>query len=825
MNPRHISEVPEYIEETKRKKDGSEETVQIPRRAVAPYNFVELPEKVVEAELPLPEGDRYHSERHTGRIECTLITESPLYTRCGLTTDNFAKYSEIPEKYLKPPKDATDQQKKQWEEEKKRWETERRKTLAPFFTYRSDKFPVLPGSSLRGMLRTLVEIISFGKIDRVSNEHRLFFRAVAANPEKDSLGEAYKIYVDPKKVKAGYLKKDSEGWYIQPAKTEQGATFAWVRETPLNLQNFKKFNDNKYEPQYISVSYRSVAVDNTDRAKPKRLFANDVELPDTHPKKGVLVTSGNMKQGNELSPRRNHCVVFECLIFEANSTSRKLRVDNTAIEHYRNAMTDFQKKSPFDKDWGIIEEKEKHPVFYSHPENGNTVGFFGQSPNFRIPYSPEGNGHATTVADFIPKDLTKIGLVDLADAIFGWIKRETDKEKLPDGVDKQRAGRVFITDAIYQSDKDGIWYENNPVTPQILASPKPTCFPHYLVQPEENNPDAHPSQLKHYANQPIQDTVIRGHKLYWHKGSNPDFKLPPPPAPKKVIDLQKKVLDTHTSEVSDTQTTQIKPIKQGVVFKFDIHFENLSDVELGALLWVLDIAKNDNYRLSLGMGKPLGLGAVKIEPTLHLSRRQKRYKKLFDSNNSWEKGEIESSKDLGNYVSKFESYMLEKLNHTGDFKNLCRIKMLLAMLSWPGITDVENNTRYMEIKRERKPRIGDDPNEYKQRPVLPDPLDVMREVTGIKIECDRLSPFLPKKSTQQITQLFSEGQEIEAKIFDIKVEEGQKLKTTIIYEIQDSDCLAKEDIYKQKVSLAVGDVLKVSIVKVQGKSVRRVKRV
>lgn len=794
MNPKHISEV----------RDN--------RQAIAPYNFVELPEQVVTVDPDsLPSGDRYHLDLKTGIIKCTLTTESPLYIRCGMTTADFIKYSELPEKYSKPPKDATEQQNKQWEEEKKQWEVERRKTLAPFFTYRSDKFPVLPGSSLRGMLRTLVEIISFGKIDRVSNEHRLFFRAVAANSEKDSLGKAYKIYVDPKKVKAGYLKKDSEGWYIQPAKTEKGATFAWVRETPLNLPKFLNFNNDKYEPQYISVSYRSVAVDHTDRAK--RLFANDVELPDTHPRKGVLVTSGNMKQGNEPSPRRNHCVVFECLIFEANSNSRKLRVDDIAIEHYRNALTDFQKKSPFDKDWGILQENQNHPVFYYPPENENKVGFFGQSPNFRIPYSPEGNGHAMTVVDFIPEDLKKLASIDLADAIFGWVKQESKSEKLPQNFDKykQRSGRIFVTDALYHSNQNGIWYEDKPLTPQILSGPKPSCFPHYLVQPSADK-----SELKHYASEPITETVIRGHKLYWHKGSNPDFKLPPS---KKIIGSPKKV--------SDTQTTLIKPINQGVTFKFNIHFENLSDVELGALLWVLNIAKDDAYRFKMGMGKPLGLGAVKIEPTLYLSSRQKRYQNLFDSNDGWKKGETESNKDISNYVSKFETYMLEKLNHSGDFKNLCRIQMLLAMLSWPGLTDIEL-TRYMEIERAiNKSHIGKPVkqndktvNEYKDRPVLPNPLDVM----GIKIECDRPSLSTSKKSAKQPIQHFSEGQEIDAKVVNIQVQEGQKLKTIITYEIQASDCSAKEETYKP-VSLAVGDILKVTIVKAQGKSIRKVKRV
>ncbi len=818
MNPKHIDEVPKFIKDDKGKN--------IPRRAVAPYNFVELPEKVVEVEAEeLPSSDRYHLDRHTGRIECSLTTSSPLYIRCGLTPANFTKYSE----YSNLAKDATEEQKKKWEEEKKEWDTERRTILSPFFTYQSDTLPVIPGSSLRGMLRNLVEIISFSKINRVSNENRLFFRAVAANPEKDSLGKAYKRYVDPKKVKAGYLKKDREGWYIQPAQeAEQGATFAWVREITLNLPNLKKFNDDKYESQYIPVSYESVAVDNTDRAK--RLFANNVELPDTHPKKGVLVTSGNMKQGNEPSPRRNHCVIFECLVFEANSTSRKLRVDNTAIEHYSNALTDFQKKLPFDKDWGML--AENRPVFYLPPQNDDdTVAFFGQSPNFRIPYSPESNGHATTVVDFIPENLRKLASLDFADAIFGWVKQESESEKLPQNFDKQKAGRVCVTDALYQNNQNGIWYEDKPLTPQILSGPKPSCFPHYLVQQSADK-----SELKHYTSQPVTETVIRGHKLYWHKGNNPNFKL------KKVIDSSKKD--------SDTQTTLIKPISQGVTFKFDIHFENLSDVELGVLLWVLKVAKDDAYRLKIGMGKPLGLGAIKIEPNLYLSRRKQRYQKLFD-NNYWEKEEITSNENISIYVDNFEKYMLKKLDHNGDFNNLCRIQMLLVMLQWPGIEDVEKTTRYMEIERDcKKHHIGQckqtdkKTNEYKERPVLPNPLDVM----GIKIECDRPSTFLSKKSTEQTTQEFLVDQIVDAntslskkyteqttqeflvdqivdaKVVDIQVEEGKKLKTIITYEIQCSDCLAKEEVYKKKVFLDVGNSLKVSIVKAEGKSIRKVKR-
>lgn len=781
MNPKHIGDVPEFIKDSEGK--------DIPRRAIAPYNFVELPDTVVNAE-DLPSGDRYHSERHTGRIECTLITESPLYTRCGWHPDDFAEHGE------KAFQELPD-------------EIKNKRT--GFFINPKTQQPTIPGSSIRGMLRTLVEIVSFSKIDRVSDEHRLFFRAVASNPTKESWGEKYKKYVEPEKVKAGYLKKDNQGWYIQPAKTQKGKTFAWVRETSLSLQDFKKFNNEHYQPQYIPVSYERADVDQND--KPKRLFAHNVESPEIYPtQKGVLVTSGNMKQGEESSRRCNHCVVFA---EDKNpDPSCRLRIDDKAIKHYRNALTDFQKKSPFDKDWGLLklEAEKDRPVFYSAPEDDKIVRFFGQSPNFRIPYSPEGNGHATTVADFIPKNLKQLGTIDLADAIFGWIKQESKEEKLPESFDKQRAGRVFVTDALYQTCQNGIWYENQPLTPQILSGPKPSYFPHYLVQTSADK-----SQLKHYASQPVAETVIRGHKLYWHKGSDPNFK---PPKPKKVIGSTKKV------EVLDTQTTLIKPMNQGVTFKFDIHFENLSKVELGALMWILEIAQEDRYRLKLGMGKPLGLGAVKIEHKLYETDREKRYTELFgDNSNNWETGE--TSKENPEHQQCFESYIVKQLNYSGDFKKLCRIQMLLAMLSWPGPDNTEETTRYMKIERDiAKHHIGTPVkrndktvNEYKERPVLPNPLDVM----GIKLDCDRPSPPSPQDSISQETQLFSEGQEIEAKVVDIKVQEGQKLKTTITYEIEGSDCLAKEEIYKRTISLAINDIVKVSIIKTRGESIRTVK--
>ena len=130
------------------------------RDAKAPYNFVPLAEKIV-PELSRPDRDVYYSNRFTGVIHCMLKTESPLYTRAALEQDEYRK---------KPTKDG-----------------EKSKNKSDFFYVDpATKQPVIPGSSLRGMLRTLVEIITFSKPQPVT-DRQLFFRTL----DDTAIGKAY----------------------------------------------------------------------------------------------------------------------------------------------------------------------------------------------------------------------------------------------------------------------------------------------------------------------------------------------------------------------------------------------------------------------------------------------------------------------------------------------------------------------------------------------------------------------------------------------------------------------------------------------------------
>jgi len=117
------------------------------------------------------------------------------------------------------------------------------------------------------------------------------------------------------------------------------------------------------------------------------------------------------------------------------------------------------------------------------------------------------------------------------------------------------------------------------------------------------------------------------------------------------------------------------------------------------------------------MGKPLGLGSIKITPRCFISNREQRYKKLFDDNH-WNLSE--DSEDIIKFEKDFERYILEKISskEKDNATNLWetdRLKKLKIMLDF-GNTKKKNwlsKTDYMNLQ------------EFRERRVLPSPEGVI----------------------------------------------------------------------------------------------------
>jgi len=652
--------------------------------ACAPYNFVPLPERIVaavEAATSLPSHDTYANPDfpHTGYFDVALTTRSPLYVRGALSRAQFERRG--------------------LDEGRQAGFRDQVKNAPAFFSTERSGEPSIPGSSLRGMLRNLLEIVSYGKLQPVTDQN-LFYRSV----DNSRLGIAYRARMvgndraraGENKVEAGFLRKTRQGYVIAVTRKLQ------VRRDLLRLDLLVGSGPGAV-PNWAH-QHRRVFV---QLARDGRHVERWSPEPGPDLIEGRLVITGP-------APKKSH----EFVLVVPSPGAESIQVSDDLIARFEDddQITQWQERAfPRDRPAtgsrarnGTVErlgDDPGEPVFFLR-ENG-ALTFFGRAGMFRLPYL-----HAPR--DLIPLELRRPDLVDYAEAIFGYVKPPSRQGN----AGAARAGRVSVTDARLEPGQGDVWLSAEPIVPKILATPKPTAFQHYLVQGDVGG-DA----LRHYDDD-LGTTALRGHKLYWHQGERQRSDLEPNPAHGDV-----------PGAPNSTQHTQIQPVKAGVSFSFRVYFENVLDRELGALCWTLqplgDPART--YCHGLGMGKPLGMGAVQLTATLHLTDRRRRYSTLF-SGDDWETGKSGPGEPLSELslleqrAEPFERHVLETLGMSPGCTHLFELKrvgMLLKLLEWPGVAprfssapdDRRRNSRTMRLE------------EFKQRAVLPDPAD-FGELTG-----------------------------------------------------------------------------------------------
>jgi len=181
--------------------------------------------------------------------------------------------------------------------------------------------------------------------------------------------------------------------------------------------------------------------------------------------------------------------------------------------------------------------------------------------------------------------------------------------------------------------------------------------------------------------------------------------------------LKKIILDSiESSKKYETQHTKIKPLKPNNTFTGRIRFENLTNEELGALLFAIELPENCCHKL--GMGKPYGLGTVKLSiEKLHIDDRQERYNKLIKDDGNWN---LPDKKISAEKLKKdFSDYMLEKLGEKSKSSlwDVDRMKELKTMLEYDEKEMAEDawlkETAYMDLQ------------EFRKRNVLPKPSEVL----------------------------------------------------------------------------------------------------
>ncbi len=248
---------------------------------------------------------------------------------------------------------------------------------------------------------------------------------------------------------------------------------------------------------------------------------------------------------------------------------------------------------------------------------------------------------------------------------FGWVHPSPPKDN--PNVVAAYAGRIRFSHGLLLSDK-GTYPA---ITLAILSSPNPTTPQFYVV-----NANGQPDPLADYDS---PGACLRGRKFYRDHGTAKS--------------------SVYSSDIHSDQNRTVRgALKPGACFSFEVSFENLSVLELGALLYVLEL--EDGLQHRLGYAKPLGFGSVKIKvETVKLLNWQQRYA-TPDAGAGWQEplAPEEIQKHKGGFLDTMRGlYGTEFDDVLEDIVKLATAPSTSYTVHYPRPTsklDMENNPPY-----------------------------------------------------------------------------------------------------------------------------------
>jgi CRISPR-associated protein (TIGR03986 family) len=230
--------------------------------------------------------------------------------------------------------------------------------------------------------------------------------------------------------------------------------------------------------------------------------------------------------------------------------------------------------------------------------------------------------YRTSTWDLLHDSLRPAAAIDQlspADRVFGWVKVDADTGSRSRGERVAARGLLRVGPVRCESStSDAMEQFAAPGVPlAILSAPKPQQGRFYVARSPngEAQRDGLSKQNAGYA----PGKGLRGRKVYPHQTNLPDGHWDDPTADRTqqphgtpAHHQEYRRPRRNGQEQRDDQNRSILGwVKPGAQFSFDLQVQNLSAVELGALLWLLDLPEGCFFRF--GGGKPLGFGSVRLE--------------------------------------------------------------------------------------------------------------------------------------------------------------------------------------------------------------------
>ena len=570
---------------------------------INPYNFVPLAE---DAPVRSKSREKITEERYTGKIRYRIETLSPLFIP-NTSNDRILR--------VRGENDSEDAYHKSYD----------------FFSYhdlsgdtdsKAYYEPVLPGSELRGMVRSIYEAMTNSCLSAVDEDVVLSKRTV-------------------EHFKAGVLMKSENGYQLFTAKDYL------YRANGRADFSFHSYEDKSLPEDGSHVFFSEDRISASHRPGYAKPFACDISSkrdceqqkegyllkgepgPDLAKSKGSkcndcpALTEGKCKANGE-----KNCYLLEkhCAhVFEENKLLRIMEKEEAAdvsrrmdqllsiyasnrdrkgmYREYRNTWEAFQRN---DNIQGIA-------VYYSIVEN---ICYLSPACITREVYQ-------NTMQNILGphcacKDADK---ACPACRLFGAVNGRL-----------QIASRLRFSDAyVEKKEENNANYYDKPLTLLELSSPKLSSTEIYLQRPKDKQVlnwtydyyvtlgrDNSTSVKAHMPQ-------ISGRKFYWHSPETVDW----------VRSIQDKIPKNERNKT-------IRPVKKNVAFLGELYFDGITKEELDDLIQILNLSsleEEGKYALKLGSGKPLGLGSVamRIEKVVYRTiSRSKEEGLIYTAENSYD---------------------------------------------------------------------------------------------------------------------------------------------------------------------------------------------
>ena len=435
----------------------------------------------------------------------------------------------------------------------------------------------LPATSLRGMLRNTVEIASFGRMNPV-NDHRF--------PLRDLTGWAAELYRRPMTmVSAGWLKQIpgqkydgpdedlSSRCHIEPTHWAKVGypllekQFRGLRlgDAQRSTDKYKKFSGTDLDVTAVVKTLEEPAAQGKLRRLSSIGVVQELDGSNGSGEKGTVVFTG---QPQRWDPKNTRSRAKRNDFFFHGNAGPALPVSFAVRKAFSSAHGSSGEQHKLDlkpnpewKYWQkILQSGGRVPVFFLSDQDAN-VQAIGLARMFRL----AGNLTVTAAAANAQGALDE-SCFDVAESIFGRVRKE-------DGL----RGRIRIGMAHPQQQVSA----TAPVS-VVMGGPKPSYYPFYLQQEGEDEPTTWLDEKGKAA----------GWKRYQVRETHHV-----PPLPEKL---------------NEKMMTTFHPLETGSRFRTTIHLHNLREYELGALIWALDYGQRQECFHSIGRGRPLGFGKVKL---------------------------------------------------------------------------------------------------------------------------------------------------------------------------------------------------------------------